>query len=81
MIAHCAQQIKTTRNEPLELNDLRPPPSQSEKLLLDHIGFSASSIDQLIQSTQLPSCDVSHHLLNLEINGWVKRSAWGYERV
>ncbi|MFT6254922.1 MAG: putative Rossmann fold nucleotide-binding protein DprA/Smf involved in DNA uptake, partial [Granulosicoccus sp.] len=44
-------------------------------------GFSASSIDQLIQSTQLPSSDVSHHLLNLEINGWVKRSAWGYERV
>jgi DNA processing protein len=81
MIAHCAQQIKTTSNEPLELNDLRPPPSQSEQLLLDHIGFSASSIDQLIQSTQLPSCDVSHHLLNLEINGWVKRSAWGYERV
>jgi len=81
MIAHCAQQIKTTSNEPLELNDLRSPPSQPEQLLLDYIGLSASSIDQLIQSTQLPSSDVSHHLLNLEINGWVKRSAWGYERV
>ncbi|MFT6255276.1 MAG: DNA processing protein, partial [Granulosicoccus sp.] len=79
MIAHCTQRIKTTSNEPHELNDLRPPPSQTEQLLLDHVGFSASSIDQLIQSTQLPSSDVSHHLLNLEINGWVKRSAWGYE--
>jgi DNA processing protein len=81
MIAHCGQHINSTSDKTVKPTNLRTPPSPQEQLLLNHVGFSAASIDQLIQSTQLPSSDVSHHLLNLEINGWVKRSAWGYERV
>ncbi|MFT7387830.1 MAG: DNA processing protein [Candidatus Endobugula sp.] len=81
MIAHCAQTTAINNYAAVELKDPRPSPSQPEQLLLDHMGFSAVTIDQLFQSTQLSNGDLSHHLLSLEINGWVKRSAWGYERV
>lgn len=60
---------------------IRPALSQQEQLVLNHIGFSPAAVDQLIQSTHLSSADISECLLNLEINGWIKRSEWGYERV
>lgn len=55
--------------------------SDNEKLIIQLMGFESSTIDELITSSQLPSQLVIACLATLEMNGWIKRSAWGYERV
>jgi DNA processing protein len=53
----------------------------NEKLIMAHVGFGPASIEQLIQSSGLPSQILTASLMKLEINGWIKLSDWGYERV
>jgi DNA processing protein len=55
--------------------------SENERLIMAHVGFGPASINQLIQSSGLPSQVLTASLMNLEINGWIKLSDWGYERV
>lgn len=55
--------------------------SLEEQRVLEHIGFEPKTVDQLIQSCQLSSQNLSACLMNLEINHWIKRSHWGYEKV
>ncbi|MFT5421643.1 MAG: DNA processing protein [Candidatus Endobugula sp.] len=54
---------------------------ENERLIMAHVGFGPANVEQLIQSSGLPSQDVTAILMNLEINGWIKLSDWGYERV
>jgi DNA processing protein len=86
MIAHHHHELRqsirsservSTEAKPIKRSTLSPRDEQ----LLAHLGFSPISIDQLIEETQLSSAEISDTLVGLEINGWIKRSAWGYERV
>ncbi len=57
------------------------PLTDEEGLILEHIGFKPTTIDQLLHTTQLSSQAISANLSRLEINGLIKQSDWGYERV
>jgi len=86
MIAHHHHELRQSMHTSgMEANNTTPAQrtklSPRDEQLFAHIGFSPTSIDQLIESTQLSSAEISDTLINLEINGWIKRSAWGYERV
>jgi DNA processing protein len=61
----------------LNKNSLNP----EKKKIIDCLGFEPKTIEQLIDDSGLPSYIVTASLMNLEINGWIKRSHWGYERV
>jgi DNA processing protein len=79
MIAH--HHIELQQSTITHKRQERPEPAPKDKLLLAHLGFAPISIDHLIETTRLSHADISDALLNLEINGWIKHSAWGYERV
>ncbi|ODS23179.1 DNA protecting protein DprA [Candidatus Endobugula sertula] len=55
--------------------------SAEETLIIHHLGFKPTTIDQLSLSTRLSPQQLSVHLINLEIHGWIKLSDWGYECV
>lgn len=63
------------------LSSSLPAPTEQEQQLLSYIGFDPVTLDQLMLSSPLSHQQLSHGLLELEIKGWIKRSAWGYERV
>jgi DNA processing protein len=86
MIAHHHEELRqsmhasdpeSTERKQTTRADLTP----RDKQLLAHLGFAPISIDQLIEASPLSSAEISDALLDLEINGWIKHSAWGYERV
>ena len=79
MIAH--HHIELQQSTTAQTEKRRPELEPKDKVLLAHLGFAPTSIDQLIETTQLSHADISDTLLTLEINGWIKHSAWGYERV
>lgn len=84
LISHLALEIPSTASDPFysgskekEKSNLSP----DEQMLLDIIGFDPKTMDQLTLSCQLNSQQISIALLSLEMNGWIKLSNWGYERV
>lgn len=79
-IASMSAQYKpspSTTTDPIITQSL----TNNEKLIMAHIGFEPTSIDQLIQSSQLSIQSISASLSHLEVNGLIKQSDWGYERV
>ncbi len=66
-------------NTSTTLDKISLNPEQS--MIIDHIGFEPISLEQLIETTGLNTETISFELINLEINGLIKRSDWGYERV
>jgi DNA processing protein len=62
------------------LAEEREPCSQQESLLLEHIGFEPSNIDQLAARTALSAAEISVLLISLELKEYINVSEWGYER-
>ncbi len=55
--------------------------SKDEQSILDAIGFEIVCAEDLLATTHLLPSDLSGYLIDLEINGWIKLSDKGYERV
>lgn len=62
---------------------IRPPPAQHDGLppLYDLIDYAPVSIDQLILQSGLTADQVSHILMELELNGFIAAAAGGYQRL
>jgi DNA processing protein len=81
LIAHLRMTIsQPTANIPTQ-NKSSKPLNSDEQSILAHMGFEPITIDQLTVACQMTSQTVSASLMSLEVNGWIKLSAWGYERV
>jgi DNA processing protein len=55
--------------------------SLASDLLLDNVGFDATSIDEIAKRTGMPLCDVLTQLLEYELRGLVVSSAEGYIKL
>lgn len=62
---------------------IRPPPAPHAGLpaLYDLIDYAPVSIDQLILQSGLTADQVSHILMELELNGFIAAAAGGYQRL
>lgn len=55
--------------------------SPEQRMIIEHIGFKPTTTNELMTSTLLNSQQINTLLAQLEIDGWIKLSRWGYERV
>ena len=81
IIGHLANQPNTHNEHSESTEENRILNCSKEKAVLDYLTNKPLTIDALITLSGLPSHELSAHLMNLEINGWIKHSEWGYERV
>jgi DNA processing protein len=81
MLAHIQLQTSTSHLQPVESVIKADNLSPDETTVMQYIGFEPTSVDQLIQASQLDSQRICSCLINLELIGHIKRSDWGYERV
>lgn len=49
--------------------------------ILVNVGFETTSLEYILQQSQLPITEVMNELVSLEIDGWVKAVPGGYVRV
>lgn len=81
LIGHIRQTAKSTaetdKHTERDISSLSP----QQATIIEHLGFEPTSITQIMESTQLNSHEVNTLLAQLEIDGWIKFSRWGYERV
>ncbi len=55
--------------------------TESEEILLENLGFEATTVDTLVERTKLPVGDVMSCLLTMELKGLVANSGSGYIRL
>lgn len=61
--------------------DLRSAPSNRAQQLLDSMAWHVSSVDELVQASQLSAQHIMITLGELEVAGWVAPVAGGYQRL
>lgn len=57
------------------------PASLANAPMLANVGFETTSIDRLVELSQLPVGEVMNQLITLELDGWVTAVPGGYVRV
>ena len=50
---------------------------EQEKVLLDNIGYEPTSLDEIVNATELGIEDITGKLLNLELEGWIAAAGPG----
>jgi len=81
ILGHLRSHSDTHRQVSPSTIPTRPALGEEETLIMEHLGHQPTRMEQLLQSTSLTSDVLAVHLTNLEINGWITLSDWGYERV